>query len=295
VPDFWKEAIRDLSLDDLVPLDFERYNLINRACQITQGLVADVVSEAYMEDTNPVLDSTGKYYVSGASWTVATKTLTATMDSDWASTNVGNIVIFRDGTDTYIGTISAWTDATNVVLRGDALPAADITTVDDVMMVNSAVSYASLDISTLPMLRYGTQVRLQIMSTETDFINSLPSEQFERWRTTAQQNLDRVVWTLVGQIVYFQKGTSITTLGTLTFRYPRVAKTVTSETDYIDLLDGSMMQVGIMVLRSLIQKRLGIKVDVDKNEIAEQIQAIYRQSGGEIKKEEITKKVEALV
>jgi len=59
------------------------------------------------------------------------------------------------------------------------------------------------------------------------------------------------------------------------------------------LLDGSLVQMGIIILRTLLQKRLGITVD--KDAVVEEVTSIYRSLGGEKKKEEIQMKIEALL
>jgi len=294
VDDFWREAIRDINSDSVIAFNFEKYNLINRVCEITQGLMADVVSEAYMTDVTPILSTVGKYGTTG-SYVASTKILTATMNVDFSASDVGNMIILRSGTSVYVGTILSVTSPTVVKLYGDNLPTSNKSSFDTITVASTTLSSNVLDFSTAGVLRYGGQINVQLLSSVTPQVVAYSREGFTRWISSSPSNKNTIIWTIVGSAIHLSKGSSLTSYGTLTIRFPRLPYSVSISTDYIDMLDGSMMQVGISLLRSMIQKRMNIPVDVDKNLIADQISAVYRSLNGEIKKEEILSKVESLV
>ena len=292
---FWREAVRDINVD-IEPLAFEKYNLINRTQEMVQGMFADLVGEAYLKETTAVLSTTGKYYVSGASWVASTNSLTATMDTAWASSDVGNLVVFRDGTSVYVGTITSRTSGTVVVLAGDNLPSADIATLEDVLMAATTLTGDSLNISSLRLLRYGTQLNVTIRSTVTDQIETLPRESFPKFNTTSPQNRNKIAWMLVGDTVYLSKGSSLSSYGTITIQYPALPTDVTSDSDYVDLLDGNMLQIGIAMLRAKVQRRLSVPIpDEDKRDVRDLVMMLYNSFGQDVKKELVEQKLESLL
>jgi len=291
--DFFIEATRDIpNYPENDATYNERFNLIGRSCQIAQGLCADVVSESYMTPVVAVFSTTGKYGTTGT-FNATTKVLVATMSSSFASTDVGNMVILRVGTAVYVGTISVYTSATTVTLTGDNLPSTNQASFDTITMAGTTPSGSSIDISSLNILRYGNQLNLQLLSTSTTQVVAYPRESYPRWSTTSTQNSNTIIWTLVGNTVALNKGSAVSSYGTLTFWYPRVASSVAGDTDYVDLLDGAMVQMGIIILRTIIQRRLNIPVD--KEAVTEEVTSIYRSLGGEKKKEEIQMKIDALL
>ena len=274
----------------------ERFLLTDRASEIAQGLVADVVAESYMQDAVPAV-VTGKYGSSGMSYTYATTTLNGTMSTAFDSTDVGKLVTFRTGETTYSATIQSYTSATAVVVRGFTLPSANITTVDDIIVVSTPPSGDVIDISTVRMLRNGTQQRIRVFSSETTTINDVNDYDYNKFPTTAIYNENKIIWCLVGNSINLKKGSSLSTYGTITFRYPRLPIPVTADTDMVDLLDGSMVQLGIAILRNLISKRIPNVKPVSNEELSELVQSIYREFNGEVKltKEQAMSKIVGMV
>jgi len=271
--------IKEFSENDVVYN--ERYLLTDRASELTQGLVADVVAESYMQDGTPAL-STGKYGSSAMSYVASTKVLTATMSTAFASTDVGKFVVFRTGETTYGGTILTFTSTTVVVLTGMSLPSTDIATVDDLIVLATPPSGDVIDISTVRMLRHGTQERVKLFSTATTTIEKVNDYDYDKFPTTAIYNKNKIIWNLTGASIYLKKGSSLASYGTFTLRYPRLPLPVTADSDKVDLLDGSMVQLGIGVLKTLIERRLGIP-ETGKEELALLVQAVYREFTGEMK------------
>lgn len=78
----------------------------------------------------------GNYRVGGGTWTAATKTLTATMISAFVSGDVNKRLMFKDAATgiVYLGYIGSITNPTTVVLHGDGLPGANITSVDQALV-----------------------------------------------------------------------------------------------------------------------------------------------------------------
>lgn len=294
--EFWREAVEDLGDIPVSAPHFSKYLLINRAQEMVQGMFADLVGEAYMRESTPVLSTDGKYYSSGASWDADTNYLTATMSTSWASTDVGNIVIFRDSSSVYVGWVYEWISTTVVKLSGDNLPTADIATVNDVLMAGNTITNGQIDISTLRMLRYGTQLNINLKSTVTNSFETLSRASFNAWNTTAPQNRNKIVWTLVGTSLYLKKGSSLSSYGVLVIEYPSLPEEVSLDTDKIDLLDGTMMQIGIATLRAMVQRRLSLPIsEADKEATQKLIYQLYTSFNQDINKELVEQKLESLL
>ena len=297
VSEYIRNATRDIpQYEQNSAVYTERYDLINRVQELVQGMFADLVAEAYMTETTAVLSTTGKYYSSGASWDTDTDSLTATMDTSWASTDVGNLVIFRDGTSVYVGTITSRTSATVVVLTGDNLPAADIATVNDVMMAATTISGDSINVSSLKILRYGTQMNINLRSTVTDQFDTLARSAFFKWDSTDPRKRNTIAWTLIGTTIYLNKGSDVSSYGTITIEYPSLPTVVSADGDTVDLLDGAMAQIGLNVLRAKIQRRLQLPIpEGDKNDTRELITMLYNSFNQDVKKELVEQKLESLL
>jgi hypothetical protein len=296
----WRIVTADIpSFDQNTPLYNERFELGNRAFQRVQGEFADLVAEYYMEDTVMVPNATGRRYSSGASYVFATKTLTATMNTDFTSNDKGKAVVITNNTGPllYLCSVDEYVSATSITVKG-GVPPADIATVNDVRLIGSTLIGDSVDISSLKLLRYSNLLnRFTIFSTETDFVDVLSSEAYRRFPTTAPANRNRIVWNLVGDVVYLK--TALTSYGTLTFRGPRICAMVTADTDRLPLLDGAMVQIGFIVWKQLILNRMPAGTpndkDRDRGELMDAIGALYRSKGLNEKENVIKEKAEALL
>jgi hypothetical protein len=63
----------------------------------------------------------------------------------------------------------------------------------------------------------------------------------------------------------------------------------------MDLLDGAMMEIGVITLRGMIAKRANISYEADKQDLQQKIVSLYQQLGGAITKEKTEQVIEALV
>lgn len=300
VQDFFDHATRDLAgLSENDAVYNERFLLVDRASQFTQALFADIISEAYLEESTAVLDTTGKYGNTAASYVASTKRLTVTLagGANWASTDEGNLVAFHDGTDVYVAQISERISNTVVVLSGDNLPAADIASVDYVIMAATAPTGNVINLSSLRMLRYGSKLRLSVYSSATTVVDPESESAYEKFRSSAERNLRRIIWITVGDYLYMKKGDDLSSYGTLRIKYPRLTLARTSDGDYVDLLDGAMAEIGIIVLKNLIAKRANISYDPakDKDDLNRLITSLYNSQGGEIQKELKQQKIETIL
>lgn len=288
----WREAVVDIGESAWgVVLPFERFNLINRAIETVVGQFYDLLAQSYMTEVTPVLSTTGKYYSSGASYDADTDTLTATMNESFASTDVGKVIVFREAANVYLGTILSYTSTTAVVVTGDNLPSADIATVDDVIVVGTTPTSDQISLEDLSIMRAGQQFRLELESTVTEAIVYRTTEELRTFRTTAAQNLKTIAVAFSGNILYLKKGTSLSSYGTLTIRYPKLPDQVSAAGDYLDVPDGITMQLVTMYLRTLIYSRLKIVKEDNKGEIENMIRRMYNTFGAEVSAETVEEKV----
>lgn len=297
--DFFDHATRDIkNFPENDAVYNERFILIDRASQVTQAMFADIVSEAYLEDTTAVLSTTGKYGNTTASFNVSTKYLTVTLSAggNWSSTDIGNAVMFHNGTDVYFGTIVDRLSNTVVKLSGDNLPSSNIS-VDYVIMSATSPTGDVISLASLRMLRYGSKLRLTIASTVTTVVDPVTVSAYNKFRSTAAQNMNRIVWQTIGDFLYLKKGWNLSSYGTLTIQYPRLPLQRTADGDYVDLLDGAMAEIGIIVLKNMIAQRALVQYDKskDKEDLTKLIGSLYSTQGGEIAKELKQQKIESIL
>ncbi len=298
----WREAVRELPDADNITF-FDKFDVLNRAQAIAQGLVPDVVAESYMTDLVPVFDNTGKYGTAAMSYVVATRTLSVTMSTNFSSTDEGKWVDFRSGSTTYGGYIQTYISVGSVIIQGDNLPSIDIASTDISVVANGSVTVLSttpsgdtINISAARILRYGTQERIKLLSTATNYITLVSDIEYQQWITTADYNRLKIVWNLSGVAIYLKRGSGLSNYGTFTFRYPRLPNILSTDTDQMDVLDGTMIQLTIGITRNLIAKRLGAP-EKSKDDLAEMVQSIYRELTGEVKltKDSVMSKINGLV
>lgn len=293
VADVWREAIRDIPQATSFP-HFMQLPLVNRAQALISGLFYDLMSAFYMDDATIVPAATGAYSTSTGTYTASTKTLTIAMSSNFISSMIGNLIVFRVGSSVYVATILSITSTTSVVVGGYGLPASNQASVTEAIMAPTSVSSDIVSLSSMRVMMTGQQARLSIESSITNYISPVSMDELRVWRTSAAQNAAKIVYAISGQNVYLKHGSSLASCGTLTFHYPRVAKVMTASTDYIDLPDGVAIHLLIIMVRSLVAQRIGVQMPDVSQEISQKVQMMYQTFGAESTSEEIKKKVEAL-
>lgn len=261
VQTYWTEALRDaVAGKSVVVADFEKYNLINRSQDNVSGLLYDLGSRSYIDTTTAVPSSTVKYGTTG-SYVVATKLLTATLNANFLAGDEGNMIVLRSGTNGYLGTIDAINSTTIVRLIGDGLPTSDQASFDTITVLATTPTGSTVSLARLRMMRTGQQIALEVESTVTEEIEVMETIALRHFNTTAVQNRNKIAYALSGNSLYFKKGSSLSSYGTITIRYPRVPLRVTADVDYIDIPDGIAVQLGIMNLSTLIARRSNVEVN----------------------------------
>ena len=291
----FKEAVMDLPKAKIGKVFRPmRLDLANRMQELVIGTMADIVAEAYIDDT--ALSVTGGNYSSASgTFTLATLHIAIAMHSSFVSGDIGKGIHFRIGTTVYNAKISGVIGVGEIAVSGAVLPGADGAVADLFVAAAPVSASATVDISSLNLLRYGNQLSWQIVSDATQSVNVMSRESFERFAPSAYQNLKMIIWCLVGTSIQFKQGDSLSNLGNMILRAPVLPKLLTADTDPLSLVDGPMCQIGIAVLRNLIAKRVDVQVDSKTHFLNEQIAALMRSFGNEVKEEEVKEKVTALV
>ena len=295
---YFANAVRDIPDDDVMTRfqAFEKFTLINRSVDTVAGLFYSLMSNAYMTPVTILPDTLGRYSSSGTgTWVASTRTLTFVgMNTDFGSGDVGKICVFRVGSLTYIAQVETFVSIDVITLTaGNNIPTSN-QTVDYVILVSTPPTGNLVSIADLPIMRVGMPIKLELESTATDTVDPLSVAELRTWITTAPKNVNRVVWAYSGEELLLKKGSSLTTYGTFTLRYPRVPVSVASETAMIDLPDGPAIELGMIKLRMLIAARLRVQIPDQTNQIAGLIQSLYTMFGFEMKLEDQKEKISAL-
>ena len=287
------EAFRDVGYDQNSPIIIERFQLVNRAINRVATEFAGILWPSYMEQADLTVSTTGNFGSSGMSFTFATLRLTATMNSSFASTDIGKTVVFRESATVYQGVITTFVSTTVVVLAGNNLPTADIATVDAVIMVGTRITGDSVSISGIDLLRIGGELKFSLASTSTNYIDAVSVHEIRTFRSGAIANANRIVWAIEGDTLLLARGDSLSNYGTLTLHYPRFPTAVTLDADLVDIPDGAPLSLAILHLSAIIARRLKIPVNLG-TQMRDQVQNIMRSYGLIISSEEIEKRVSAL-
>ena len=290
----YAEAMRDIQTDQEVP-DFEKFNLINRAVEAVVGEFYALMSNDYMTPMVVLDDVIGRYSTAAGNFYVMSSEVSITMDSSFASFDVGKLIVFRSGSNVYIGFISAVQSTSTVRVSGDVLPLTD-TTVDYCMVAATTISTNVISLSSLSIMRMGQQVRMILESSALPNHVCTPAtvEELNMFRTSNRHNLNKIVFAYSGDELLLKKGDSLTNYGTMTLRYPRTPTPVSSDTHYVDIPDSTPIAIAILYLRKLLAQRLKIEIKPVESEMVSLIGNLLQSYGVTAKMEEIQKKVEAL-
>lgn len=291
---FYAEAMRDIQTNQEVP-DFEKFNLINRAVEAVVGEFYALMANDYMTPVVVVPDRTGKYSTAMGNFYIISNELSIAMNTGFASLDIGKLIVFRSGTDVYVGFISAVQTTSTVRVTGYDMPLTDMG-VDSCTVASTMLSTDVISLAGLPIMRTGQQVRmiLESSSLPNRVCTPVTVEELNMFRTSNRHNLNKIIFAYSGDELLLRWGDLITSLGIMIFRYPRIPTPVSSDTDYVDIPDSTPISIAILYLRKLLAQRLKVEIKPVESEMASLVQNLLQSYGVTSKLEEVRKKVEAL-
>jgi len=296
----WKEAVSDAGYPQTGIVWMERFNIINRALKAVIGLFYDLLADTFMDYALMLPNNVGRYFVSGGSFSAATGILNATMNSNFASTDVGNLIVFWLNTNVYVATITNFISVTSVTVSGNNLPANDLASLTGCVMAGTSPQGNSLSLNSLRMMRTGQQVaKMTIESTITQSIEWSTIEDVYQFRGGKQPNM--ILWNLSGNNIVMAKGSALSNFGTLTIRFPRIPNLVVGDTDMIDLPDGPAIEILIIKIRQIAANRFlqtgyDVKPFADPTaELSNLVTQLHNVFGQSVKVEKINEEVQNLI
>jgi hypothetical protein len=269
----------------------QRFELVNLAQGFVVSQFSTLLAPAYMTDTMIASDTTG--ITGSGTFTFSTLRLALTTRStDFNPSDVGKTVGFRVGTAYYSAVIGSWVSVSTVTITGSLLPSSD-QTVDEAMVLPSLPTGDFVDLSILnpPMMRTGEQVKITLESSLTRDVAELTRAEVTMWQAANPMQLSAIGYCIEGSKAFLVRGSALTTYGTLLLHYPRVPIQVFDDTDYVDMPDGPVVNLGLIYLRRMMTP----PVDVNRysQEIQENVRALLGSFGGKLSTEEIAQKVKA--
>ena len=288
----WREAVRDLAPGDNIP-KFEQFNLMNRACQTIPSLCYDLMSRWYEDYLPIVTPASGKVSSASGTWVASTGLLTITMSTSFASTDVGNLIVFSLSGTVYAGVISGYTSATAVTVTGGNLPSSNISPTQATMLGANPTS-DTITLAGIRIMRAGQQVAMRLESTATDYVSAISPDELRVWRPSEDGNYKKIVWSLVGTNLFRNKGDGLSDYGTSFFYYPRVPYLLATLSQKVDVPDGLPMQLTIMYLSRLIAQRRRVPAPDNMQQIGTLLQMMYSTNNMQIDAEALTQKAQAL-
>jgi len=255
----WREAVRDLVgyEGEQQVIDLERFNIINRASDQVMGMFYPLFKSQYITEQVFVSDTGASYSTAAGTWVAATRTLAMTVNTPWVAADINKMIVFRVAGVVYVGYIESVPTAASVVLQaGSGIPVAN-QTVDYMMMVASVPSSDTIEISTLRVKDSGGQGDLILYSTATRSIYAVDMEEYMTFRTTAAQNLAKIIYHVANSKIYLKTG--LASYGTITMYYPRLPIQTTADTDYIDIPEGVPTMLLISLVKKVVADRMNVK------------------------------------
>jgi hypothetical protein len=258
-------------------------------------LLHPLMLPSYKKVINLAARDIGKKMLSGTgAYVAATKTLTVTtMSTSFLATDTERKVIMSYGTAIYECFIDSWVSSTEIVVRGNLLPAVD-TLMDDVRIPSNEVENDKVLLGSTRINRLLSPVHFVLESSVTNYVEAVTLEDFRVFDPAANESLDKIVFTFEGSSLLLNKGNNVSSYGALKLHAMMMPTPVSSDAMTIDLPDGQPLQLGITVLRSRILARMGKQV-ADSQAIGAMVQSIYQSAGQEISVEEIANKARALM
>ena len=294
VASMMKHVMAQAAVDDTIAYA-QRFELLNLAQQRVIDQFYALMSHSYMTPVVVVDDTTAKYSTAATStYTLATTLLTVTDQSAAFNANdIGKLVMFRKSTAIYLGVIDAVPTSTTLTLSGFNLPTGDLATIDTVLICATPPTGTYISLTGLSIMRVGGQIKMELESTATNAVEPVSLEAYRNFRTTAAQNRNKIVWVLSGDQLLLKKGTSLSSYGTLTLRYPRVPINLTADSDYIDLPDGAATALMVELLKRELLRRFK-QLEPNLEDLALLVKNMYNTFATLVQTEEIEQKTQAL-
>ena len=111
-----------------------------------------------------------------------------------------------------------------------------------------------VSISNVRMQLGGPEQRIAMHSSLSNFVDEVEFEELHCFRSAAYQNKGRIVWTRKGDMLYFDRSTSLASYGTRTMHYTRQPELCTADADMLDFPD-ALMQAAITEGKKILAQR----------------------------------------
>lgn len=290
----WREAVRDLIgyEGEKQVIDIERFNVINRAQDQVAGMFYPLIKNQYITEQLVVIDTTGAYSTATGTFALATRTLAIAMNVNFASTDIGKMIVFRVAGAVYVGYIDSVTNTTTVILQnGNSLPVANAT-VDYAIKIASVPSSDVIDISSLRIKNGSGDPDVVLQSTATRSVYGVSLDEYMTFRTTAAQNATKIVFHIADLKIYIKTG--LASYGTLTLYYPRLPALMTADADAIDIPDGVPTTLLISLVKKTVADRLNVKGAFNPADMQSLVYDFWKAYDTSVTLQEIKDKMQAL-
>lgn len=294
---FYEAAFSDVGFDVNSPEYIQRFELSHHAIETLQVMLYPLLSGYFRTKVPYTVPLPSKYLTAAlsATYTASTATITSSsMNISFAAVDLQRKLVFRQGANIYDVIIASVVSGTQVTVTGNSLPSSDLT-LDEILIPATTPVTTHLMLGQLRILRNGPQVDMSLESTVTNYVEPLSLEEFKTWRTSAINNTSKIVYCLNGDEILTKKGDSLTTFGTLTLYFPRVAVRGIQDSDYVDFPDGGTMQLALAAMKTTIAKRQKKDTAFYSAMLSDWIKFLYAGAKGAAETETIANRISALL
>ncbi len=244
---FFRRAQQDLGLGPGSRSYHDRVLYTNSAVEAAMTPIFPLVARAYFTSATLTQSTTPKTDTATYSGGQITMDAVSLADSD-----VGKTVLFVSGGNVYAGILSGVTS--NPLIGTVSLVTAPTDGTSGTVYVVATVAASPVSLSNLRIARIGDTKWPYLESTVVPQknIRYLPYNEFLGFRASSSLNVDNIAYSVLGELLYLNHGTNISSYGTLTYHYPRLPIPVANDTDYIDVPDGAPAEICLIKLKQII-------------------------------------------
>lgn len=246
--DFFRRAQMDLGLGPNTKSYQDRVLFTNSAIEATMTPIFPLVARAYFDSASLTPSTTAKTDM--ATYSAGQLTLSAV---SLTSADVGKMIVFIDGSsNVYGGIVDGVTSNPLIATVSIVTPPSDGTA--GTVYIVATVTTSPVSLANLRIARIGNPkwAHLESSVVPQKNIKHLPYDEFLGFRASSSSNQDNIVYSVLGELMYLNHGTNITSYGTLVYHYARLPIPVVNDTDYIDVPDGAPCEIALIKLKQII-------------------------------------------
>ena len=302
---FWANMVRDLQADKIKLHHFEKFDLIDRACQVVAAQIYGLVANLYLtEQTVSVVNdriSLAALRIMGLGQQVKLE-LEANVQTSIEQTAISPNKEEAKSKSLVSGANAITFDQAMTTTDYIILPVCYNAASDAVGYIISAKTASGFTVTVAETATFdyiarevGTNIT-SLLTAQRRYVAPVSFAEYTSWRSSSVYNRARIIYTPVGDYLLLKKGDAIPSYTSdVVLRYPRVPIKPLGDTVLLDLPDGIPIELALIAGKSRLIERYGLPKQDLTGIATEQMQAAFQAYGASLKHEEAEKKAKAIL